>query len=110
MSVSMQRKEAISHLVNTVRYDKRTTNLDPKEEMFFMHYLQNDPLVGDYIRSQMQMNPTFRKEVLNQPVCPRCEGFCFFNKGGAQCPKCGQWTPENQTHRVKEHMRGGYHR
>jgi hypothetical protein len=93
-----------------VRYDKSTTKLDPKEENYWMHFLQGDPIIGDYIKSQMRHNPQMRREILNQPVCPKCEKFCFYHKGGAQCPTCGTWTPENSTHKAKIHLAGGYYR
>lgn len=93
-----------------VRYDKRTTNMDHKEEQYWLHFLQGDRLVGDYIKSQMRHNPQLRREILNQPVCKKCEKFCFFHKGGAQCPTCGTWTPEGQTHKVKIHLAEGHFR
>jgi hypothetical protein len=106
----MQGNEAVSRLLHTVKYDKSTSFMDPKEELFFLHYLKNDPSIGEYIRSQLYRNPTFRKEILQQPVCPRCEGFMFFRDNGAQCPKCGTWVHESKTHSVKNHMRGGFHK
>jgi tRNA(Ile2) C34 agmatinyltransferase TiaS len=93
-----------------IRYDKSTTVMDAKEQMYWMHFLKGDPIIGDYIRSQMRQNPTFRRELFDQPVCPRCEKFCFYHKGGAQCPSCGHWTPENQTHKVKIHLAEGHYR
>jgi len=111
MSVSrqMQQQETMSRFISTVRHDKRTTFMDPKEEAYWMHFLSRDPLVGDYIRSQMQVNPKLRREVMNQPVCERCEGFTFFHKGGAQCSACGHWS-KDQTHTLKKHIREGYYR
>lgn len=103
-------QQATSHLINTVRYDKRTVNMDAQEQYYWMHFLQNDPLVGDYVRSQIRQNPTFRKDVLNQPVCGRCEKFAFFHKGGVMCPSCGSFTPLERTHKVKEHIKGGHYR
>ncbi|GCL71791.1 hypothetical protein PN4B1_16960 [Paenibacillus naphthalenovorans] len=99
--------------LTAVRYDKQTHMFDPQEEKFWLHYLSRDSkdrMVRDYIRSQITKNPNLRKEILQQPVCIKCEGFTFFHKGGAQCVACGHWTPDNQTHSVKEHMRGGYYR
>lgn len=93
-----------------VRYDKSTTTMDHSEEKYWMHFLQGDPLIGNYIRSQMRHNPQMRKELMNQPVCPKCEKFCFYHKGGAQCPTCGHWTPENSTHKVKIHLAGGHYK
>lgn len=101
---------ATSHLINTVRYDKRTTNMDAREQYYWMHYLQNDPLVGDYIRSQIRQNPQLRKEVLNQPVCGRCEKFAFYHKDGVMCPSCGSFTLKSKTHKVREHVKGGYYK
>lgn len=112
MSVSrqMQQQETMSKFISTVRHDKRTTFMDPKEELYFLHFLQNDPIVGDFIRSQMAKNPTFRREILKQPVCPKCEKFCFFDKNGtAMCPKHGRVPMEN-THSLKSHIRDGYYR
>lgn len=100
-------------MIAQVKFDKSTTYLDPQEEKFWLHFLANDgkdKMVSDYIRSQIAKNPNLRKELLNQPVCPRCEGFTFFHKGGAQCTKCGTWTPEHETHSAKAHMRGEYYR
>lgn len=91
-----------------VRYDKSTTTMDEKEQSYWMHFLKGDPIIGDYIRSQMRQNPTLRRELFNQPVCPKCEKFCFYHKGGAQCPSCGTWTPEGKTHKVKIHLAEGY--
>lgn len=96
-----------------VRYDKRTTKFDPQEERYWLHYLSRDSkdrMVSDYIRSQITKNPHLRRELFNQPVCRRCEGFTFFHKGGAMCPSCGEWTPESQTHTVKIHLAEGYYR
>lgn len=113
MSVNYEyeRKEAVSKFLHTVKYDKRTAFMDPKEEMYWMHFLSRDPLIGDYIKSQMTKNHTFRREVLKQPVCPKCEGFTFFHKGGSQCAseKCGHWSPD-QSHTLKKHIREGYYR
>ena len=108
--MSVSHKETMSKLLHTVKHDKRTQFMDPKEELYFMHFLKDDPTIGSYIQSQMRLNPTFRREVMNQPVCPRCEGFCFWHKDGAQCPSCGAWTPQNKTHKVKQHIKGGYHK
>lgn len=93
-----------------VRYDKSTTKLDQKEEKYWLKFLSGDPLIGDYIRSQMRHDPNIRRTIMNQPVCGRCEGFTFHHKGGAQCPTCGHWTPEGQTHKVKIHLAKGYFR
>lgn len=96
-----------------VRFNRETTVLDPQEEKYWLHFLASegkDRMVSDYIKSQITKNPQLRKELLNQPVCPKCEGFTFFHKGGAQCTKCGTWTPENQTHSVRVHMRGGFYK
>lgn len=93
-----------------VRYDKNTTVMTKDEQLYWMKYLSGDPIIGDYIRSQMRQNPQFRRELMNQPVCGKCEGFTFYHKGGAQCPTCGHWTPEGQTHKVKIHLAQGYYK
>lgn len=93
-----------------VRYDKSTTVMDTQEKNYWTKFLSGDPLIGDYIRSQMRHNPQMRREILNQPVCGKCEGFTFYHKGGAQCPTCGTWTPEGQTHKVKIHLAEGYYK
>lgn len=93
-----------------VRYDKRTTNFDPEEERYWMHFLKGDPMIGDHIRSQMRQNPTFRRELFNQHICERCEKFTFFHKGGVMCPSCGHFSPEGKTHKVKIHLAGGHFR
>lgn len=103
-------KHEAKELLNIVKYDKSTTYMDPKEEMFWLHFLSRDRLIGDYIRSQIRHNPKLRKEILRQPVCEKCEGFTFFHKGGAQCSSCGHWSPEGKTHSVKQHIREGYYR
>jgi len=110
VSHQLQQQEAMSQFLHTVKYDKRTTFLDPREEAYWLHFLSRDPQIGDYIRSQLRHNPRLRREVLKQPVCPRCEGFTFFHKGGAQCPSCGTWTPEGKTHSLKIHLREGHYR
>lgn len=92
-----------------VRYDKQTTHLDTKEERYWMHFLQGDPLIGAYIRSQMRHNPQFRRELYNQPVCSKCEKFAFHHKEGVMCPTCGHWTP-SKTHKVMIHMKEGHYR
>lgn len=92
-----------------VRFDKSTTTMDAKQEMYWLHFLRDEKgMVGDYIRSQIRHNSQFRRELMNQPVCGRCEGFTFFHKGGAQCSTCGHWTPENKTHKVKIHLAEGH--
>ena len=99
--------------LTAVRYDKRTTNFNPDEEKFWLHWLSRDSKdhqVRDYIKSQIRHNPTLRRELLEQPVCEKCEGFTFFHHGGAQCVACGHWTPESQTHAVKIHLAGGHYR
>jgi len=93
-----------------VRYDKRTTVMTSDEQKYWMKFLSGDPLIGDYIRSQMRHNPQMRREIMNQPVCSKCEGFTFYHQGGAQCPTCGTWTPEGQTHKVKIHLSEGYYK
>lgn len=93
-----------------VRYDKRSSVMTQDEQKYWMKFLSGDPLIGDYIRSQMRHNPQMRRDIMNQPVCGKCEGFTFFHKGGAQCPTCGTWTPEGQTHKVKIHLAEGYYR
>lgn len=98
-------------LIQKVRYDKRTTNFTPEEERYWMHFLQGDRLIGDYIKSQIRLNPTLRREILNQPVCTRCEKFCFFDKDGtAICPTCGTKGSANKTNTVKIHLTGGHYR
>lgn len=95
-----------------VRYDKSTTNLDQNEEKYWLHFLANDTRdtkVRDYIRSQLRLNPEYRREILNQPVCPKCERFAFHHKEGVMCTSCGHWSP-NKTHKVKIHMAEGMYR
>lgn len=106
----MDRKATVSNLLHTVKFDKSTTTLDKKEELFFLHYLSNDPAIGEFCRTQLRRNQTFRKEILKQPVCPRCEAFMFFHNDGAQCPRCGTWVHESKTHSVREHVKGGFHK
>ena len=101
---------AKQNLVHTVRYNKETVGMNLQEKAYWSHFLSGDPLVGDYIRSQIRQNPQLRREILNQPVCIKCEGFTFFHNGGAQCPTCGTWTPEGKTHSVKKHLKEGYYR
>lgn len=93
-----------------VRYDKSTTNMDQNEQKYWMHFLSGDPIIGDYIRSQMRHDPHFRRHVMNQPVCAKCEKFCFYHKGGVQCPTCGSWTPEGKAHKVKIHLAEGHYK
>lgn len=101
----------VYRMLAKVRYDKSTTQMDSKEQSYWMHFLRDEKgMVGDYIRSQIRQNPTFRRELMNQPVCSRCEGFTFFHQGGAQCSTCGTWTPMNQTHKVKIHLKDGHYR
>lgn len=97
-------------MLSRVRYDKSTTTMNEDETKYWMKFLSGDPIIGDYIRSQIRHNPQLRREILNQPVCGKCEGFTFFHKGGAQCPTCGTWTPEGQTHAVKIHLAEGHYR
>lgn len=98
-------------LIQKVRYDKRTTTFTPEEERYWMHFLQGDPLIGDYIKSQIRHNPQLRREILNQPVCPRCEKFCFYDKNGtAQCVTCGTNVSASKTNRVKIHLAEGHYR
>lgn len=97
-------------MLHKVRYDKSTTVMNEAEKRYWTHFLSGDPLVGDYIRSQIRHNPNLRREILNQPVCVRCEGFTFYHQGGAQCPTCGTWTPEGKTHKVKIHLAEGHYR
>lgn len=110
VSHQMAHQEATSKLLHTVRMDKKTAFLNPKEEQYWMHFLSRDPLVGDYIRSQLQHNPKLRREVLNQPVCPSCEGFMFFHGEGAQCSACGTFVREGRNHTLKKHVREGHYR
>lgn len=97
-------------MLHKVRYDKSTTVMTQDEQKYWMKFLSGDPLIGDYIRSQMRHNPQMRREIMNQPVCSKCEGFTFYHRGGAQCPTCGTWTPEGQTHKVKVHLAEGYYK
>jgi ribosomal protein L37E len=95
-----------------VRYDKSTTNFDPSEEKYWLHFLANDskdPTVRDFIRSQLRVNPQYRRDVLNQVICARCERFAFHHKDGVQCTSCGHWSP-NKTNKVKIHLAEGRYR
>lgn len=95
-----------------VRYDKSTTQMNQDEEKYWLHFLSKDskdPMVRDYIRSQMRHNPQYRRELLNQPVCAACERFAFHHKNGVMCPACGHWTPY-KTHKVKIHLAEGHFR
>lgn len=109
VSEQMEHKQTMSHFLHTVKYDKKTTYLDPEEEKYWLHFLSRDPIIGDYIRSQIRANPQLRREILNQPVCPKCEGFMFFHKNGALCPSCGTFVPE-RSHTLKKHLREGYYK
>lgn len=95
--------------LSAVRYDKSSTVMTPQEELYWMHFLEGDPLVGDYVRSQMRLNPRFRNDLLNQPVCSKCEKFAFHHKNGVMCPSCGTFTSE-KTHKVKIHIAEGHYR
>ena len=97
-------------MLHRVRYDRSTQVMDEAEKRYWFHFLSRDPLVGDYIRSQMRHNPQLRREIMNQPVCPRCEGFMFYHKDGSQCSACGTWVPEGKTHKVKIHLAEGHYR
>jgi rRNA maturation endonuclease Nob1 len=96
-------------LLSKVTFDKQTTTLDLKEEAYYMHMLQGDRLIGDYIRSQMRLNPHMRRDIFHQPVCAKCEKFAFHHKDGVMCPSCGHWSP-TKTHKVIEHIRGGHYK
>lgn len=98
--------------ITKVRYDKSTTKFNPDEEKYWMHFLSNDskdPIVRDYIRSQLRHSPQYRREVLNQPICGRCERFAFHHKQGVQCTHCGHWSP-HKTNKVKIHLAGGHYK
>lgn len=95
-----------------VRFDKSTTVMDRNEELYWMHFLSNqkkDPIVGSYIASQLKANPQYRREIMNQPVCERCECFAFHHKEGVMCSSCGHFS-RGKTHKVKIHLAEGYHR
>jgi hypothetical protein len=93
-----------------VRYDNRTTSMTQDEQKYWMHFLQGDPLVGDYIRSQMRHDPNYRRQVMNQPVCPSCEKFMFYDKDGtATCMTHGT-VAIDKTHKVKIHLAEGHFR
>ena len=99
----------MSRLLSTVRYDKSTTKFSPDEEKYWLHFLSNDskdPTVRDYIRSQLKQNPEYRREVLNQVICQKCERFAFHHNGGVMCAACGHWSKE-KTAKVKDHLRTG---
>lgn len=99
-------------VIRKVRFDKRTMQMDPKEELYWLHFLTadtKDPTVRDYIKSQLRHNPQYRREVLQQPVCSKCERFAFHHKNGVQCSSCGHWTPY-KTDKVKNHMANGMFR
>ena len=89
--------------LGVVRYDTRTTKFDPREEAYWMHALKGDPLIGDYIKSQMRLNPMFNREIFDQPVCARCEKLAFHHKDGVMCPSCGHFS-NTKTHKVKIHL------
>lgn len=95
--------------LNVVRFDTRTTKLDPQEERYWLHALQGDPIVGDYIRSQMRLNPTFNREIFNQPVCEKCERIAFHHKNGVMCATCGHWST-GKTHKIKIHLSEGHYK
>jgi ribosomal protein L37E len=95
--------------IQKVRYDKNTTVMDQKEEKYWMHFLSKDPLIGGFIKSQMQANPMYYRDLLNQPVCERCEKFAFHHKDGVMCPSCGHWST-GKTNKVKIHMAEGHFR
>lgn len=93
-------------MLHKVKFDKKTVNLDPDEERYWMHALKGDPLIGPYIRNQMRHNPDLR-DIAAHPVCIRCEKFSFHHKGGVMCPSCGYFNPV-KTHDIKAHIRGGH--
>lgn len=95
--------------ITRVRYNKDTTVMTPKEERYWYHFLKGDPIIGDFIKKQAMLNPQMRRDVLNQPICPKCEKFAFHHKEGVQCPTCGHWEP-TKTHKVKEHIKGGHYK
>ena len=49
MSVNyqMQQRETMSKFLHTVKFDKKTAFMDPKEELYWQHFLSRDPQVGD---------------------------------------------------------------
>lgn len=99
-------------MIQAVRYDKKTTAFDPKEELYWLHFLskqKKDPIVGSYIANQLRANPQFRRDILQQPVCARCECFAFHHKNGIQCSSCGHWEPA-KTNKVKDHIKGGMYK
>ena len=106
----MSDNQTMSKLMHTVRMDKKTTFMNQQEEKYWYHFLSSDPMVGDYIRSQLRHNPKLRREILNQPVCPKCEGFMFFHQNGAQCVACGTFVVEGREHTLKKHVREGHYR
>ncbi len=98
--------------LTAVRFDKRTQHFDPKEEKYWLHFLatdKRDSIVQDYVRSQLYHDTEYRKRILKQPVCSKCEGFAFHHRNGVMCPTCGHWTPY-KTHSVKTHLKEGHYR
>ena len=92
-----------------VNHDYSSHTMSPAQLKYWYHFFDGDEIIGGYVRSQIRQNPQFRREVLNQPVCVKCEKFGFWHKGGVQCPTCGHWAPENQTHKVKIHLKEGHY-
>lgn len=98
-------------MLHKVKFDKSSQKLNRDEELYWMHFLKSDPLVGDFIKSQLAHDPEYKKKVLKQNVCPKCEKFMFFHtKDTSICPKCGGVVPNQKTHSVKIHLKEGHFR
>lgn len=87
-----------------VKVNHNTHQMTSEEQRYWMHALEGDPLIGDFLRRQ---GVDMRKKALNQPICERCEKLAFWHKSGVMCPSCGHEGP-SKTHKLKIHLRDGY--
>lgn len=81
-----------------------------QEERFWMHALSKDPVVGSYLRNQARHGVDVMKQARNMLVSPCCEAAALHHQGGILCAACGKWSPKGSTHKVIDHIRGGYYR
>lgn len=81
--------------------------MTPQEERYWMHALQGDPLIKNFLQSQGVFTNWIGK-AMNQPICPKCERMAFHHKGGVACPSCG-YMGLAEKRKLKIHLKdGGY--
>ena len=84
--------------------------MTPQEERFFKHAITNDPLAAWFLENQFMHGQSVMRHAANSYICPRCEAIALVHMGDVLCGRCGTFVPKEKTHKLKQHIEGGFFR